>query len=284
MLYGPGPHAGVSSFILAPDGMTTFIVTGVLGPTGWLYSLHHAGMGTSSTVIANLTSTSTSTKHAPFGMPIVASPNSRMAAYIAAPDSVKRYDIAARTSTLLATGCNTVLAFTPDGARLLCARAGGEYRYLSVTNGVETSAGPRSPGTQLVHLGPDGLQQLRYGPFGAMDILNTTTGATMNVVTTGMLDAREIPYPSGGAWSNDGRRVALATSRACAAILDCPFFQLSIYVLEVATGRLQRVAVVNAPKGSDPDVEAITFSPDGNRVAYVAQWNGSGTAYVVTVP
>ncbi|MES2523155.1 MAG: hypothetical protein V4617_10680 [Gemmatimonadota bacterium] len=285
LMHGPRAFGGeLSGVIVAPDGVTTFVVSSVLGPTGRVTPLHHAGPGTTSTLVTPSAGLLGSQKHSPFGMSIVVSPDSKSAAYIAAPDSLKVYDVSLRTSRPLATGCTSVLAFAPDGQRVLCASSVGAYSLVTVATGASVSAGSRTPDIHLMHLGSGGLQQLRSGAFFVTDIVNTTTGATTNIITRDQLKSGEFPEFQRGTWSSDGRRVAFAASHTCGAFSGCPFAQSSIYVVDIASRRLQRVAVINFPSNSSASIDAIAFAPDGNRVAYVAQWNAMRSAYVASIP
>lgn len=221
------------------------------------------------------------------GVGILSTPDSRGAVYAVAPDSMRMYDAATRISRRIGEGCHIPVAFSPDGARLLC-RTGNSFFMMTVADGsIQGAAIPGGGFRKSVFWGPRGLQVLVQtigdnSLYNSLSVVDVATGSSTPLVKPGQLRLLEgTDYPN-IAWSRDGRKVAVSTWRRGAFTSSV---ELVVYVIDTETAVTQRVAVhkLATTITEIPDVKQMAFSPDGRSIAYVIGTSSDGQVYLAPV-
>jgi len=124
------------------------------------------------------------------GASVLPTPDSRGAAYVLVPDSVRLYDPVARASRPLTRGCIGLIAFSPDGQQLLCRGNGGLF-IATVADGSLSAyalpAGRSNSSLNRVRWGAGGVQLIFTGAFSTTELVDVTSGATRVLMTSGQL-------------------------------------------------------------------------------------------------
>jgi len=118
-------------------------------------------------------------------------------------------------------------------------------------------------------ISPDGSSVAFVRPFGVSEQIFVTTGGGDAVRLTGPGKGGCGCGSSEPAWSPDGRRIAFAGMNAAGI--------QNIYVVNVATGRLDRVT------RSDAYEAAPSWSPDGRMIAFTSGGHNTQFLWVVNV-
>ena len=230
-------------------------------------------------IAAHAKSIGSTHKNAGAGAAILATPDSRGAAYAVGPDSMRMYDASTRTSRRIGEGCETPVAFSPDGLQLLCRPGIGPARIMSVATG-SSDVLSLPAGAWSVFWDVQGIRVISFGTNNLV-LHDLSTGANTTFLTPTALRPFELLTATVPiAWSRDGRRIAYSTS------LNNPFGSAAtehvVHVFDIQSGTTQRAAVIKV--GSrDPAIGQMAFSPDGRRLAYVIGSPTSGEVYVSNV-
>jgi Tol biopolymer transport system component len=193
------------------------------------------------------------------------------------------YDVATRTSRRIGEGCQTPIAFSPDGARLFC-RSGNSLFIMTVATGSIQAVTVPQGGFSSAFWGTRGLKvlvaDLNDRSLSAVDV---ETNASTLLIKPGQLRLSEGSYYSNIAWSRDGGKVAVSTWRDSGRSLGSST-ELVIYVIDTETAVTQRVAVQKlATITVIPDIKQMAFSPDGRSIAYVVGTHSDAQVYLAPV-
>ena len=253
-------------------------------------SLLHRVEGAAPVELTSRPASAARVRHSPLGLPMMATRDGDMAAYVVRPDSVMLYHFASRTSRRLATGCAGLLGFSRDGRELLCRR--GDSVSLAIVSLIDGStraqpwpAGVAGGSVASVFWGDGGLELMRTRGL-VMDLVRARDGVTISEVAQEVFRPFEFPTIDELTWSPDGTRVAFATTWCPTASIFCPAEQYSVLIFDLRTRRTTRVASVNIAGigGNKVGIVQLTFSPDGRRLAYVAGTLPSASLYLVNLP
>jgi hypothetical protein len=226
----------------------------------------------SRTILLSDRAPATSPLSAVDGMLVLAGPG-EIAAYIVAPDTLYAFDAVAGTRQVIAAGCVRVVAFAPDGERLICRVDGprdGGYALVDLARRTLTriDAAPSEPGSnpRLIRWHTD-----------AVRLLFTSNGRfRVREIESGEAQALWLPPPAAGprsidhlnyAWSADGERFAFWAHECLRLNIggSCTFGQSILHVVELTTNTGSTAVVVKGERGG----EQLVFAPDGRAIAYV---------------
>jgi hypothetical protein len=201
----------------------------------------------------------------------LAAPSGVNVAYTALPDSINLLNPETGQRRLLARGCERVVAFSPDVSRLLCQTGGGGAGSYSI---VELASGVIQP-TLIIPVLDTRALFVNWNAGGIRVVYETPLGlALWNVAQQQNTVNWSIPVRSGigldrqnGDWSDDGNRIAIWLHECLRTqgLNRCLNGQSLLYVLNPGNGQSSLAAVAHGTEGGN----AIAFSPDGTRVAYV---------------
>ncbi len=276
VLDGPRPGDSRHGFLtVSPDGNQVYFGAGTAP------MLYRVVPGTAPELLTGQSRPSGLTQHSSSGGSVLATPDSRYAAYVVAPDSVRIYDALARTSRPLTRGCRGLIAFSPDAQQLLCGS--GDLFMVNVADGLLSSyalpAARTASSLLAAQWSERGLQLIFPGSLSLIELVNVTTGVTTRLLGTEELRAAEFTQVQNITMSRDGKRVAIV-SFGCDRF-GCPVTQTILNVVDIGTRQLRRVAVINHSAGATENVGQLAFSPDGGRLAYIY---GAAFASIFVVP
>lgn len=207
------------------------------------------------------------------GQPLLVAAGQPLAAFVVQPDSLFLLERGG-APTLLGTGCTGVVVFSPDGSQLVCVAGGWPpaYRvFRAGGGGSEPLPLPAevAPMALLIRWDTDGLQVL-YRDVWQLGLYRHADGSTRMLTPP---PERQEFLQGGVSWSANGAKVAYWKTY-CAQLsgfFSCGVTQAFLYLLDVSTGAITRVAVHTL---HDPNLMLqVALSPDAATLAYVV---GSG--------
>ena len=262
-------YLGYSGVRVSPDGTETFFI--LRKPIATEFDVFHAVPGGTPDRIA---------VNPGFGSSIIPTPDSKGAVYGVAPDSIRMFDVATKTSRRVGEGCLSPVVFAPDGRRLLCRGTAGTSHFLmTMSDGTVESASVPPGSIRSMFWNVRGLQAI-YENLGQLEIFDVATGGRMTLLPRAQL--RQYEFVDGVVSSRDGRRIAVATRRRdpfSTRLVECV-----LYVIETDTGLLRRSAVIKlVTQAADAEIGSMAFSPDGKSVAYAAGNVESAGVFIVSI-
>jgi len=192
-------------------------------------------------------------------------------AYTALPDSIKLLIPETGERRFLAQGCERIVAFSPDGLRILCQTGGGgagAYSVVDVPSRVIQQVlilPVQDTRALFVNWNASGVRVVYETPIGLALWDVTRQASTVNwslPLRAGLVLDRQ-----NGDWSNDGTRVGIWLHECLRTqgLSRCLEGQSLLYVLDPSNGRSALAAVARGAEGAT----TMAFSPDGTRVAYI---------------
>ena len=172
--------------------------------------------------------------------------------------AVYRYDLAARTATLVVPGVRSTLSLSGDGRTLYYAKTTFDNPHWSALSDIfaydlhenEERRLTRGLRAHSPKLSPDGTKlAFATGSDGTLNlaIMELATGATRSL--TDFTEGEQVMTPS---WSPDGRMVSFAYSSG---------HRQAVAIIDTAAERMQKV-------DASGDARTPSFTPDGKTLLY----------------
>jgi WD40 repeat protein len=213
---------------------------------------------------------------------VVVASGEPLAAFVEIPD---RLHVVRRGGepTLVGEGCAAVVAFSPDGSRVLCAAPLGApatpgFQVFDIDTGAaepldippQIAAAARS-----VRWRTDGMQTLFWGNL-RFEVYDHSTRSVRPLSPAAAYPETTDSWSA--SWSGDGRKAAYGNWYCAQAegIFSCRHSQVFLYALDVATAASTRLAVHTLRDGG----LQVALSPDGSLLAYTV----NGGLYMLEVP
>jgi len=264
-----GPRDGFFDLVASADGAYLYYIANLRGGRRSLYRLPLPD-GPAEVLADDVSPTLPLTPAD--GTLALTAPSGGAVAYTSLPDSTFLID-AAGERIVLGNGCERMVAFSPNGERLLCQiGGGGDGAYLDVEIATRTiTPVVVSPAFDallvFVNWDATGVRAFYETPNGLAlwDVARqaVTLNASFPPRATIVLDRRN------GEWSDDGNRVAfwLHECLRSQGLNTCLEGQSMLNILEPRNQRSSIVAVAHGTEGGG----SMALSRAGDRVAYVFQ-------------
>ncbi|MGQ0703043.1 MAG: hypothetical protein ACT4PM_07935 [Gemmatimonadales bacterium] len=176
-------------------------------------------------------------------------------------------------------GCDGLMAFSPDESEVVCVTSPSVPRNLVIFPGPSMLNLPAEATTWPVSVRWDetGIRILywKVGSPVQLRLYQGSTGASATLATLGALEFANYVF----SWVREGTRVAYWTTYCAqtSGLFSCDKVQALLYVLDVESGMVRRVAVHTLERHAG---RGLALSPDGSTLAYVV----GGSLYVLEVP
>ena len=247
-----GPRDGYVDITPSPDGAWLYFATNLRTGVRTLYRLSLAGGPAQ--VLADRSPGRIALTRAD-GSLVLPAPNGLTVAFVVAPDSVFTLTLATGQRNFITTGCERLVAQSPDLRTLLCVTApggSGAYMFLDLlqkTTTLTTVLPPSEGVPQMIHWDAGGIS-VAYQTVVGLNIWNvqraTTTLAFTFPPRSGLLLDRR-----NSAWSRDGQRIAFWIHECLRrrGFSQCDEGQSILYILELAALKSGTVAVARGEEG-----------------------------------
>jgi hypothetical protein len=203
------------------------------------------------------------------GLLVLGGPGDAGAAYIVAPDSLHLYDVASGARRFLVAGCLRVVAFAPDGTRVLCRTAGPRdagYAVASTAGGLTPLDLLDGEGIiRVVRWDADAVRVL-FTQNNRFRIHNVESDATVILWAPGFAGGPRVYDFLHYTWSADGSRFAYWVHECLRLdrVGECSFGQSVLYVIDLSSNTGRSTVVVKGERGADQ----VALAPDGHGLVY----------------
>jgi len=260
-----GPRDAYTSIAVSPDGSTVYFAADLQAGRRSSYSVPAAGGAAT-----RIASTSSLVARIPAdGGLVLPSPDGNGFAFTAAPDTL--YYSTAGGSTRIGNGCERVVRFSPDSRHVLCQRGvltAGSYSAADLQTKTIQSVDvvPQAQGSlHNVQWTSAGIRSTILNPVG-FELWDVSSSQSTLVWTAPQRGSIAVDTRN-GAWTAGGDRIAfwLVECLKQRGFSQCDEGQSLLYVVQLASQRSGIVAVARGVQAG----QAMAFSPDGQRIAYV---------------